>query len=268
MPTLAASYALPLELLLLLAGAVLLWRWGLTPAARARPAALPAWDVSISDFFLFVWLVFLGGLIGQYALALYFKSHPLTVPHQLILGTTALHGGMLLGMAGYRFSFGWRQPRLTFAFPNALRSGLVTFLITLPVITLVSLLWQGLLKLCHVTPSPQESIELLRHTDSVAFRVTLVLVAILVAPISEELLFRAGLFRYMRTHVPRWIALLVPALLFAVLHLDIGSFVPLVALAIVFSLAYEKTGNIGTTIVAHALFNLNATLLVLAGVDT
>ena len=47
-----------------------------------------------------------------------------------------------------------------------------------------------------------------------------------------------------------------------------GSFIPLVTLAVVFALAYERTGNIGTTIVAHALFNLNAALLVLAGVDT
>jgi membrane protease YdiL (CAAX protease family) len=173
-----------------------------------------------------------------------------------------------VGMGGYRFTFGRMQPRLTFVLPSALRSGVATFLVSLPVITVVSLLWQGLLKLCHVSPTPQESIELLRHTDSMAFRVTLVVVAILVAPISEELLFRAGIFRYLRTRLPRWVALLLPALLFAALHLDIGSFVPLVALAIVFSLAYEQTGNIGTTIVAHALFNLNATLLVLAGVDT
>jgi hypothetical protein len=93
-------------------------------------------------------------------------------------------------------------------------------------------------------------------------------VAILVAPISEELLFRAGIFRYVRTRLPRWLALLLPALLFALLHLDVGSFVPLVTLAVIFSLAYERTGNIGTTMVAHALFNLNAAVLVLAGVDS
>lgn len=268
MPSLAASYALTLDLLLLVVGLVLLWRLGLSPAARARPVILPAWDVSLSDFILFVWLVILGGLVGQYAISLYFKSHPFDVPHKLILGTTALHGGMLLGMAGYRLTFGRLQPRVRFVLPEALGSGVATFLLTLPVVTAVSLLWQGALKLCHITPTPQESIELLRHTDSLTFRITLLAVAILVAPISEELLFRAGIFRYVRTRLPRWIALLLPAVLFAALHLDIGSFVPLVALAVVYSLAYERTGNIGTTIVAHALFNLNATLLVLAGVDT
>ena len=57
-------------------------------------------------------------------------------------------------------------------------------------------------------------------------------------------------------------------MLFALLHLDVGSFVPLVTLAVVFALAYERTGNIGSTMVAHALFNLNSALLVLAGVDS
>ena len=38
----------------------------------------------------------------------------------------------------------------------------------------------------------------------------------------------------------------------------------LVALAGVFSLAYERTGNIGTTMVAHALFNLSEPFVVTA----
>ena len=114
----------------------------------------------------------------------------------------------------------------------------------------------------------QEAIDLLRHIDSSSLRLALLVVAILLAPMTEELVFRAGIFRYVRTRLPRWVALLLPAVLFASLHNNLGTFVPLVALAIVFSIAYERTGNIGTTIVAHALFNLSSALLVLAGVDT
>ena len=268
MPPPATSTVLAIEFVLLIGGLVLLWRHGLGPASRTKPALLPAWDVSLSDFFLFIWLVMVGGFAGQYVIGLYLKHHPMDVPHQLIIGTAAMHGGMLLGMAGYRFTFARAQARLGFALPGALSSGLATFLISLPVLTAVSLVWQLLLKFCNYTIKPQDSVDLLRHTDSLTLKVTLVSVAILVAPISEELLFRAGIFRYVRTRLPRWIALLLPALLFALLHLDLGSFVPLVALAVVFSLAYERTGNIGTTMVAHALFNLNAALLVLAGVDS
>jgi len=267
MPPSATSTILALEFVLLLAGLVLLWRLGLSSAARVQTKLLPPWDVSLSDFFLFVWLVMLGGFAGGYLTGLYLKYHPHDTPHQLILGTAGMHGGMLLGMAFYRFAFARGQVRLTLALPGALISGLATFLISLPVLTAVSLLWQAVLRLCHYTVKPQDSIELLRHTDSIPLKITLVAVAILVAPVSEELIFRAGIFRYVRTRLPRWIALLLPAVLFALLHLDVGSFVPLIALAVIFSLAYERTGNIGTTMVAHALFNLNAALLVLAGMD-
>jgi hypothetical protein len=45
----------------------------------------------------------------------------------------------------------------------------------------------------------------------------------------------------------------------------LSSLVPLTVLAVVFCVAYERTGLIGTTIVAHALFNLNTFVQVAAG---
>ena len=84
----------------------------------------------------------------------------------------------------------------------------------------------------------------------------MIVLATVVAPATEELIFRAGIFRYARTRLPRWAALLLPACLFAALHNHLASFAPLVVLGLVFSLAYERTGRIGTAIVAHALFNL------------
>jgi hypothetical protein len=100
----------------------------------------------------------------------------------------------------------------------------------------------------------------------------MIVLALVTAPISEELVFRAGLFRYFRTRMPRSIALIAPALMFAVLHVNwetlegLASVGPLVMLATIFSLAYERTGRIGTSMVAHALFNLNTIMLIFTGV--
>ena len=47
----------------------------------------------------------------------------------------------------------------------------------------------------------------------------------------------------------------------------LSSLPPLVLLAVIFSLAYERTGRIGTPIVAHALFNLNSVLVILSGIS-
>ena len=96
---------------------------------------------------------------------------------------------------------------------------------------------------------------------------SLVALASIVAPITEELIFRAGLFRYARTRLPRWAALLLPAVLFGALHGNLASFPQLVALGVIFSLAYERTGNIAVPMLAHALFNLNTIALILSGID-
>jgi membrane protease YdiL (CAAX protease family) len=94
-------------------------------------------------------------------------------------------------------------------------------------------------------------------------------------PAAEEILFRAGLFRYLRTRIPRWAAIGLTSALFGALHVSWGSpmvglqsLLPLTALAVVFCLAYERTGLIGTTIVAHALFNLNTMFLVVSGIGS
>ena len=120
----------------------------------------------------------------------------------------------------------------------------------------------------HVMP-----VDMFLRADSRLLLVVLIGLATIVAPVTEELVFRAGLFRYFRTRLPRWLAFLLPAVLFAALHVDnwktlegFASFAPLVALAVFFSAAYERTGRIGTSIVAHALFNLNTVLLIFAGV--
>ena len=92
------------------------------------------------------------------------------------------------------------------------------------------------------------------------------LLAITVAPVTEEMIFRGGIFRYMRTRTPRWVALLVPALLFGALHANLASFVPLVVLGIILALAYERTGSITVPIFAHGLFNLHTIALIMSGV--
>jgi membrane protease YdiL (CAAX protease family) len=119
----------------------------------------------------------------------------------------------------------------------------------------------------------QDVVGLFVNAHSIAAKATLFVLAVCVAPVTEELVFRAGLFRYLRTRFPRRVSLLGPALIFGALHVDwksldgLAAFAPLTVLGMILSLAYERTGRIGTAIVAHALFNLNTILLLLAGVN-
>ncbi|HND61911.1 MAG TPA: CPBP family intramembrane metalloprotease [Opitutaceae bacterium] len=257
------------EVLLILSGAVLLWRHGLSAAARRAPAQLGPWNATLTDFFLFLWFVVCGGLLAPFAAGFWLKQQRLDADLRLVLTTAAFQLGLLGGVLLYRFRYGRGQadgPGPTPA-PNPLLAGLVTYLAALPVIVAVSLVWQALLNALGVPTPPQEAIELLRHSKGPLPAAVLVACATLVAPVAEELIFRAGIFRYVRTRLPRWAALLLPAFIFGAMHTNLVSLAPLVALGVVFSLAYERTGRISTTILAHAFFNATTTLLILAGVD-
>jgi uncharacterized protein len=140
-------------------------------------------------------------------------------------------------------------------------------LLAMPVVFITSLVWQALLDAVGLPTEKQDLIRMFLEVESPLLLAVMVVLACVGAPVTEELVFRAGIFRYARGRLPRWGALLLPSCLFAALHGNLASFAPLVALGTLFSLAYERTGRIGTSMVAHALFNLNSLVLILARVD-
>lgn len=268
MPARVFSAADRVEFGLVLLGAVLLWRLALSPSARVRrqPAALVAWTAPVSDFLLYLWVTVCGALVVPFLVSLLLHPSRHGENAQLVIATGSLELGLLAGIAAYRFGFAHEPSPLPASAPaTALRSGVTTFLVAMPVVVAVALAWQYLLKLCGLPVEEQDIIGRLLHARSHALLVAMIGLATVTAPLAEELVFRAGFFRYLRTRLPRWAALLAPACLFAALHQNLASFAPLVALGIVFSLAYERTGRISTSIVAHGLFNAHTIAIVLLG---
>ena len=104
-----------------------------------------------------------------------------------------------------------------------------------------------------------------RYRTATLDRFALAVVAIVLAPISEEIIFRGILYPTVkRLGYPR-LALWGVALLFAAIHASLPIFLPLFLLAVALTLLYEKTGNLLAPIAAHALFNaLNFAMFFLA----
>lgn len=249
------------EIILLLAGLVLLWKAVLSASARARSRhpALPAWDIQLMDFLLFLWAMFAGAFLVSAAVELLIRPYNPSDDDKLFILTAAMHAGIVLGIGIMLWVFPRvRTPRRPLDLGHALLSGLVTFLIALPLITGVTIAWQTLMTACGLPPEKQELMESLLKTHDPLRLAFMALVASLIAPVSEETIFRAGLFRYLRTRFPRWAAFLLPAVIFAAGHGNLASFVPLIVLALIFSLAYERTGTVITCMVAHGLFNLHS----------
>ncbi len=262
-----------IEFLLLLAGIVLLWRLVLSPRARALARSAPrlaAWDVPPPDFLIFLFIIGAGGVFASFASGVVLSSFALPPDTKTIVNSAAFQLGLLIGPAVLPLKLGHHPLRPPLDRATVL-SGIATFLIALPIVTLVNLGWLGLLKVTGLPAEQQDLLRMFEQANSPFLLGALIVLATFVAPIAEELLFRATLFRYLRTRVPRWIALLLPGAIFAALHVTwsnldgLASFLPLVTLAVVFSLAYERTSRIGTAMIAHALFNLHTVVLVLSG---
>jgi len=270
MPARVNALAISLELTLVLLGLVLIWRLALSPTARARrlPSALTPWAAPLLDFFLFLWFIVCGGLVAPLVTSALFKFIAFSDDKKSFLGGAAVDLGVLAGIVLFSRGFSRRSPDPVPTGPTSvLLSGAATFLMAMPLVFAVGLTWQFLLQLCGLPAEPQDLIARFAHEKSQAFLAVMIVVASVIVPIAEELVFRAGLFRYARTRLPRWAALLGPACLFGALHANLASFAQLVALGVIFSLAYERTGRIGTSIVAHGLFNLHTIVLILLGVD-
>lgn len=265
------------ESALWLAGLLLLWQVIFGRFRRKSPA-LPAWTVSLEGFVMTILLVTAGGLLLPRAV---------TYLNEDVLGPAARDGdwwqvvqgaafqlGMLSGAAAsaviLRFS-PRRTPAAGDVPPEArstrpLLAGVAAFAISLPLISGIGLVWKSLLGGLGYPTGEQEMVDLFRNADDPARLVFMIVLAAVIAPVTEELIFRAGLFRYLRTRIPRSLALFLPSYLFALLHGNAAAFVPLLVLGMFFALAYEHTGRIAVPMVAHALFNLHTIVLVMAGV--
>lgn len=104
-------------------------------------------------------------------------------------------------------------------------------------------------------PEAQQAVQMLQSTESVWRRCFYGLVAILVAPAAEEILFRGLVYPAIKQMgFPRF-ALWGTSLIFAATHVNAMAFIPLTFVAIMFTLLYEKTNNLLAPILAHSIFN-------------
>ncbi len=115
-----------------------------------------------------------------------------------------------------------------------------------------------------IVPKEQQAVLTLRIAVSWVDRATLGVVTILLVPAAEEVLFRGILYPWIKqSGFPR-LALWGTSLLFAAIHANLATFLPLFVLAIALALLYEKTNNLLAPITAHASFNaLNFVILYL-----
>jgi membrane protease YdiL (CAAX protease family) len=107
----------------------------------------------------------------------------------------------------------------------------------------------------NLKPEEQQAVQALTETRSWWARIALGVVTILLAPVAEETFFRGIMYPVVkRAGYPR-LALWGTSLLFAAIHVNLITFLPLFVLAMLLTLLYERTDNLLAPITAHSLFN-------------
>lgn len=286
------AWLFAVEGLLALAGAAVLLRGAPRALARLRgaaPSRLSASPLRASDLFVVAAFAFGGAVVFQLVavtLAPRFWPAPPageTGFYHVVVGA-AFQLGLLAGV-GHAWFWHLRKPSRVEASSNpalpgaspapatepplragaAVREGALTFLALIAVLWPLGYAWKRLLDLLGIEAPAQDILTAFVKSDRALEVAVVFFFAVIVAPLVEELLFRVGLFRWLRGRAPRAVALLAPALVFAALHPYWAVVAPLFVFAIMLALAYERSGHPLTPVVAHSLFNLHTLLLVLAG---
>jgi membrane protease YdiL (CAAX protease family) len=106
-----------------------------------------------------------------------------------------------------------------------------------------------------VKSSRQQIVDLFTGSETIGQRVLIIFLAILVAPIFEEFVFRFFLYGVFKRYFGWFFALAMNSLLFALVHLHLPSFMALFVLGSCLTIAYEWSGSILVSMTMHALFN-------------
>lgn len=245
-----------------------------TTSAETRMLLLP-WKAEWLEFFIFLcytfFAVFSVSLIITSAQS-HVGADKMDTIWQTIWSGTAVHLVIILAIfISFRsfpnvFTFKFNTDSRLHKVPPA--SAIFYFLSSIPLIVVIGIGWnylliylakQGLADM----PTQQSFVEMIAQADSVWATVCMGFMAIVLAPISEELLFRGCVYRFLKGKIRPMAAVTLTSLLFALMHLNSAAFLPLFLLGMLLCRCYEKTGKIYVCVGFHALFNLNTFVITL-----
>jgi len=103
--------------------------------------------------------------------------------------------------------------------------------------------------------APQDVVDFLQNAESPRDRIAVIVMAVAVAPLAEETIFRGYLYPAGKKYLGPFLSAVITAALFAVLHGHLASVPALFTLAVCLTLAYEKTGSLLVPMIMHAVFN-------------
>ncbi|MGZ0708346.1 CPBP family intramembrane glutamic endopeptidase [Coraliomargarita sp. W4R53] len=240
---------------------------------------VPAWSIGWVNFGIFLCaMVITVFFVQNIAAALFFAApsegdapRELT-PWLAVLAVLLLQLPMLAVFYGarrfYPGHYASRLNSIDLSIRSAFRQALPLFLMFLPVIWITSLIWSSLLNVLKAaglieTFAPQELITLFQGGGNPIAIGLLVTMAVVLAPIVEEIIFRGCIYRFLKSQTTLLPAQILSGCVFSMMHANLLSFVPLVIVGVLLARVYEKSGNLMVSMWFHAFFNAFSLLMLL-----
>lgn len=239
--------------------------------ATEMEPGVSGWPIGWVNFGIFICTIITAiFLVQTTAVSLFFSDPPdggngreLT-PWLAVAGVLLLQLPMLVAFYGlrrfYPGHFAGRLSDIPLTYSTAFRQAIPLFIRYLPVVWLAGIVWGGLLGALEAAEwidgaEPQALIALFQAGgDPVAIGL-LIVFAVVLAPVAEELIFRGCIYRFFKTQTTRLPAQVISAALFSLMHANLFSFVPLLVVGIFLARVYERSGNLLVPIWFHAFFN-------------
>lgn len=146
---------------------------------------------------------------------------------------------------------------------SLLKVVLIFALICVVSVSLVSILVSHWLQQVWPDLQPQQMVETFQASSSIGLKLLVIVAAVIIAPLSEEILFRGFVYGVLKRYTDAPFAALSSSLMFAIIHMHLGSLLPLCMLAVLFCIAYEITGCLLVPMLLHIIFNATSILLML-----
>ncbi|MEO0510671.1 MAG: type II CAAX endopeptidase family protein [Verrucomicrobiota bacterium] len=255
----------------ILLGSAVLW---IRQVQKPRDLILPnqgvsPWAIGWVNFGIFICAIVIGVFAMQQIGITFLLDSEAEGPFEMtpwlaVASVILLQGPMVavyyLARRFYPSHYAGRMSRSKLTFSGSFKKALPLFIMLLPVIWIATLLWTNVLAGLQTAGvieeiNQQELITLFKDGGDLLAIIILVLMAIIVAPIVEEIIFRGCIYRFLKSQTTILPAQALSGAVFALMHANLLSFVPLVIVGILLARIYEKTGSLTVAIWFHAFFN-------------
>lgn len=133
--------------------------------------------------------------------------------------------------------------------------GLAGYVTILPTLVLLLLLISIVCDRIGYKPPPHPLVSVFLKEEKLSFILYAIFLSALIGPVVEEVFFRGFAYSAIKKKVGVGWAILISSAIFALVHMNLFSFLPVMWLGIAMAYLYEKTGSLIPSITLHVIHN-------------